>query len=195
MPSKENLLPYDGVMNYQNQWLNSNESRYLFEKLLEKTSWQSDELIIFGKKHITKRQIAFYADPHITYRYSQISKEPKPWTPALLELKSLVEATSGCKFNSCLLNLYHEGSEGMSWHSDNEKELGALPNIASVSLGAERKFSWKHKVSKERFSMILKAGSLLLMKGEMQKHWLHSLPKSKKIHQPRINLSFRYIHS
>jgi alkylated DNA repair dioxygenase AlkB len=192
---EENLLPYDGVLHYKHDLIASKESGDLFQNLLAETPWESDEIVLFGKRHVTKRKVAFYAEQEIIYNYSKVSKHPLAWTPELLKLKKLVEQSSGETFNSCLLNLYHDGEEGMSWHSDNEKELGPRPVIASISLGAERKFSWKHKVSKERFSLVLNAGSLLLMQGEMQKHWLHALPKTKKIKDARINLSFRLIQA
>jgi alkylated DNA repair dioxygenase AlkB len=113
----------------------------------------------------------------------------------LLELKKIAEEITGATFNSCLLNLYHNGNEGMAWHSDDEKSLGKNTAIASFSFGAERKFSLKHKKSKEAVSIILENGSLLLMKGTTQDNWLHCLPKAKKINAPRINLTFRTIIS
>ena len=117
------------------------------------------------------------------------------WTPELLSLKEIIELKTGEKFNSCLLNLYHNGNEGMGWHSDNEKELGEHPVIASLSLGAARKFLLKHNQTKQKIAIILESGSLLLMKGETQEKWIHSLPKTKIIQKPRINLTFRFIHS
>lgn len=190
----ENLLSRHGELNYLDGLLSLEESSSLFEDLLSNTPWKSDELFLFGKKYITKRKVALYGNEGLQYKYSKISKIALAWTPSLLKLKNQVEQITETRFNSCLLNLYHDGSEGMSWHSDNEKELGENPVIASVSLGAERKFSWKHKISKEHRAMVLKTGSLLIMKGEMQKYWVHSLPKTKKVLTPRINLSFRYIY-
>lgn len=108
-----------------------------------------------------------------------------------MQLKAIVEELTGQKHNSCLLNLYHTGDEGMAWHSDDEKSLGKNTSIASLSFGAERKFALKHRVSKDPVSLILENGSLLVMKGATQTNWLHSLPKSKKITEPRINLTFR----
>ncbi|MDQ6667858.1 MAG: alpha-ketoglutarate-dependent dioxygenase AlkB, partial [Thermoproteota archaeon] len=99
----------------------------------------------------------------------------------------------GTKFNSCLLNLYHNGDEGIAWHSDDEKPLGENSIIASLSFGAERKFSFKHKQTKQTISVVLEHGSLLIMKDATQTNWVHSLPKSKKITRPRINLTFRTI--
>src|SRR5690606_37562401 len=153
--------------------------------------WKNDEVKIFGKHHITKRKIAWYGDSDYEYSYSNTAKRALPWTKQLLEIKSVIEKITNISYNSCLLNLYHSGDEGVSWHSDNEKALGPEPAIASVSLGAERKFVLKHKATKESVSIQLESGSLLLMKGLTQAHWLHSLPKTKKVPDMRINLTFR----
>ena len=123
----------------------------------------------------------------------KIKRTALPWTDELLEIKRIVENQEPVEFNSCLLNFYHDGDDGMSWHSDNEKELEKNGVIASVSLGAERKFSFKHKRNKEKIDLILGNGSLLVMKEQIQTHWMHQLPKSKKISEPRINLTFRTI--
>jgi alkylated DNA repair dioxygenase AlkB len=128
------------------------------------------------------------------YTYSSTTKRALAWTTELSELKQIIEGYAGTKFNSCLLNLYHNGNEGMGWHSDDEKPLGKNNTIASLSFGAERKFSFKHKQTKQTVSVVLEHGSLLVMKGATQSNWLHSLPKSKNITQPRINLTFRTIH-
>lgn len=149
--------------------------------------------MIFGKRIVTKRKTAWYAAEEYEYTYSKITRKARLWTPELVELKELIEEVTGREFNSCLLNLYHSGEEGMSWHSDAEAELGKEPAIASLSLGAERKFLLKHKRTKEKISLPLQNGSLLLMAGQTQKNWLHSLPKTKKVQAPRINLTFRKI--
>src|SRR5690606_2955978 len=141
--------------------------------------------------HITKRKIAWYGDQEYSYSYSNTSRNALPWTPDLLQLKSIIEKITQSTYNSCLLNLYHNGDEGVSWHSDNEKALGEEPAIASISLAADRKFVLKHKSTKETIPILLESGSLLLMKGKTQTNWLHSLPKSKKIDSMRINLTFR----
>lgn len=193
--AEQNLLPRDGQMNFIAEFLSPSKSQMYFNELLIKTPWQSDVVQIFGKEHVTSRKIAFYGDPNTSYSYAHKTKTPLSWTPLLLEIKAKVEAYCHTSFNSCLLNLYHNGEEGMSWHSDNEKELGKNPAIASLSLGAERKFAWKHKVRKDRYDKILPAGSLIFMHGAMQDHWLHSIPKTKKVSQPRINLSFRQIQT
>ena len=149
--------------------------------------------MIFGKKIITKRKVAWYGDIPFPYTYSNTTKTALPWTKELLELKALVEKESGETYNSCLLNLYHDGSEGMAWHSDAELDLKKNGAIGSLSMGAVRKFAFKHKKTKESISQVLQHGSLLVMKGETQTHWLHRLPPTKVIFTPRINLTFRTI--
>jgi alkylated DNA repair dioxygenase AlkB len=149
---------------------------------------------MFGKEIITKRKVAFYSDPSIAYTYSSRTKIGLPWKETLITLKNMVESITKEKYNACLLNLYHNGEEAMGWHCDNEKEIVANSSIASLSIGASRKFSFKHKVTKETISIQLENGSLLEMKGVIQQHWWHSLPKSKKINESRINLTFRQMH-
>lgn len=188
-----NLIPYDGDVIYFVKILEKDRADFYFERLMETIDWKQDEVIIFGKRIITRRKTGWYGEKEYEYTYSKITRKAKLWTPELKELKNLVEEKTGLEFNSCLLNLYHSGEEGMSWHSDAEAELGKDPAIASLSLGADRKFVLKHKISKEKASVELEHGSLLLMKGETQKHWLHSLPKTKKVKDPRINLTFRKI--
>ena len=125
------------------------------------------------------------------YTYSNTTKQALPWTEELSDLRQIVEQIAGTKFNSCLLNLYHSGNEGMGWHSDDEESIQPNSTIASLSLGAERKFSFKHKQTKQTTSLVLEHGSFLIMKDATQTYWLHSLPKSKNISGPRINLTFR----
>jgi alkylated DNA repair dioxygenase AlkB len=151
------------------------------------------QVINFGKNITTKRKVAWYGDSVYLYTYSNTTKRASAWTKDLFELKQIVEKYAETKFNSCLLNLYHNGNEGMGWHSDDEKPLGKNNTIASLSFGAERKFSFKHKQTKQTVSLVLEHGSLLIMKGATQSNWLHSLPKSKNMTQPRINLTFRSI--
>jgi len=161
--------------------------------LLESIEWKNDEAIIYGKHITTKRKVAWYGDREFSYTYSNTKKLALPWTNELMSLKQLAEKISGDTFNSCLLNLYHNGEEGMAWHSDDEKSLKLNTSIASLSFGAERKFSLKHKVSKDTVTQVLENGSLLVMKGTTQTNWLHSLPKTKKVNGPRVNLTFRTI--
>ena len=188
-----NLLPYDGTVNYYGPIVSSQEAKYYFDQLINNIEWKNDEVFIFGKHIITQRKVAWYADAGLSYTYSKVTKAGLAWTDELLKLKELTEKLTGETFNSCLLNLYHHGEEGMGWHSDDEKELGKNMAIASLSFGADRKFSFKHKENKQTLSIHLENGSLLLMKDETQQKWLHSLPKTKKTTEPRINLTFRTI--
>lgn len=187
----ENLLSTDGIVNYYGKILEQEQAQYYLDRLLNSIDWKNDEAIIFGRHIVTKRKVAWYADTGFEYTYSNKTKMALPWTKELLELKKLVDEKTGTAFNSCLLNLYHNGDEGMAWHSDDEKTLAIDSPIASVSFGAERKFMFRHKQTKQTLSVMLENGSLLVMKGSTQTNWRHSLPKSKKIIQPRVNLTFR----
>ncbi|WP_291963257.1 alpha-ketoglutarate-dependent dioxygenase AlkB family protein [Maribacter sp.] len=190
---KKNLLPRDGTVHYFGKILNEEDAIHYLNVLLNKIEWKNDEAIIFGKKIITKRKVAWYGEKPFQYTYSKTTKQALPWTTDLLELKSKVEQESGETFNSCLLNLYHDGSEGMAWHSDGEKDLKKNGAIASVSFGSERKFAFKHKETKEKVELVLEHGSLLIMKDATQTHWLHRLPPTTKSKTPRVNLTFRTI--
>src|ERR671931_2858425 len=189
------ILNKDGIVNYYGKILSSEEADQYFDLLMRNILWEKDEVIIFGKHIATKREVAWYGDSEYLYTYSNTTKHALAWTKELSELKQIVEELAGIKFNSCLLNLYHNGNEGMGGHSDDEKPLGKNNTIASLSFGAERKFSFKHKQTKQTISVVLEHGSLLIMKGATQRNWIHSLPKSEKIMQPRINLTFRVINN
>ena len=188
-----NLLPKDGMVNYYGKVLESKEADQYFDLLMQNILWENDEVIIFGKHINTKRKTAWYGDSDYSYSYSNTTKQALAWTKELSHLKQIVEEVAETKFNSCLLNLYHNGNEGMGWHSDDEKSLGKNNTIASLSFGAERNFSFKHKHTKQIVSFVLEHGSLLIMKDTTQTNWLHSLPKSKSVTRPRINLTFRTI--
>ncbi|MBV9989072.1 MAG: alpha-ketoglutarate-dependent dioxygenase AlkB [Chitinophagaceae bacterium] len=186
-----NLLPYEGIVNYYGPVMSMQDAQHYFDALLKAIEWRNDEAVIFGRHLITKRKAAWYGDADYSYTYSKVTKHALPWTPELAELKALVERTTGEIFNSCLLNLYHTGEEGMAWHSDDELMLEKNGAIASLSLGAARKFSFRHKKTKQTVSLVLDPGSLLVMKGSTQTHWHHRLPPTKRVHEPRINLTFR----
>lgn len=188
-----NLLDRDGIVNYYGKIMTSFDANRYFELLLNNILWENDKTIVFGKAIVTKRKVAWYGDSDYSYTYSNSTKQALAWTKELLGLKQMIENVTGSNFNSCLLNLYHNGDEGIAWHSDDEESLGRNNNIASLSLGAERKFLFKHKLTKQIVSILLEHGSLLIMTGSTQTNWLHSLPKSKRILQPRINLTFRSI--
>jgi alkylated DNA repair dioxygenase AlkB len=188
-----NILPFDGITYYYGLVLDKNQCDLYYQKLIKTIQFKNDEAIIFGKKIITKRKVAWYGASEFSYTYSKITKTAYIFTKELLELKEIVEKESGETYNSCLLNLYHSGDEGMGYHSDGEKMLKKNGAIASLSLGAARKFSFKHKESKQRVNVILENGSLLVMKKGTQTNWLHRLPPTKKVNSPRINLTFRTI--
>jgi alkylated DNA repair dioxygenase AlkB len=189
----KNWLPQDGTVNYYGKLLNKKDADFYLNSLLETIEWRNDEAVIFGKKIITKRKVAWYGLKPFEYTYSNTTKYALPWTKELLELKTLIEIETGETFNSCLLNLYHNGEEGMAWHSDGETDLKKDGAIGSLSFGAERKFAFKHKLSNDKVEMILEHGSLLVMKDTTQTHWLHRLPPTKKATTPRVNLTFRTI--
>lgn len=190
---EKNLLPNDGVVNYFGKVFSEKEALHYFETLLNVIEWKNDEVLMFGKKIITKRKVAWYGEREFEYTYSKITRKAHLFTSELFHIKKTIEANTGETFNSCLLNLYHSGEEGMGWHSDAEKDLKENGAIASVSFGADRKFTFKHKESKKTITLQLENGSLLLMKGSTQSHWLHRLPPTKKVLAPRINLTFRTI--
>ena len=189
----KNWLPKDGTVNYYGKIFDPEEANRFLEKLLNAIEWRNDEANIFGKKIITKRKVAWYGDKSFEYTYSNTTKYALPWTKELLELKTVVEKETGERFNSCLLNLYHNGDEGMAWHSDGETDLKKDGAIGSLSFGAERKFAFKHKQTSEKVELILEHGSLLVMKDTTQTFWLHRLPPTKRVTKPRVNLTFRTI--
>lgn len=193
VPANKNRLPGNGAVYYYGKILLRIEADKYLDILLQTIEWKNDVVIIYGKRIETKRKVAWYADRPFVYTYSNTTKLALPWTQELLELKKIVEQHSGETYNSCLLNLYHKGNEGMAWHSDAEKDLKKNGAIGSLSLGASRKFSFKHKETKEKVSLILEHGSLLVMKDNTQTNWLHRLPPTKLVSLPRVNLTFRTI--
>tara|TARA_X000001036_G_scaffold237862_1_gene221903 strand:+ start:7306 stop:7929 length:624 start_codon:yes stop_codon:yes gene_type:complete len=193
--SQQNRLPYDGCVHYYGPIIGPQVATSYYDILMSQIDWKNDEAIIFGKRIITKRKVAWYGDSSYPYTYSKVTKHALLWTPTLKAIKALAEEKAKVKFNSCLLNLYHTGSEGMAWHSDGEKELVKHGVIASMSFGAERKFAFKHIRTKETVSILLQSGSLLIMQDQTQDHWQHRLPLTKKVTMPRINLTFRQMRT
>lgn len=186
-----NHLPQDGEVYYYGPIMSLADADHYFEALWQEIAWQHDQAMIFGKLIQTQRKVAWYADHPYEYTYSKRTKTALPWTPSLLALKALVQQRCQQQFNACLLNLYHSGEEGMAWHSDAERDLKKYAPIASLSLGAERKFSFKHKRTGHKLDLRLAHGSLLIMQGQTQSHWLHRLAPSKRVSTSRINLTFR----
>jgi alkylated DNA repair dioxygenase AlkB len=187
--------PSPEQLQYHPLLFDSQEQSLLMNALQEEIPWKQEHIKLFGKTHPTPRLTAWHGDEHCVYKYSSVVNQPFPWTPSLLTIKTRIESLSnGATFNCVLLNFYRDGSDKMGWHSDDEKELGPNPSIASVSFGATRRFDFKHKnEAHNKFSIHLESGSLLLMQGDMQHHWQHQIPAQKRIQEPRINLTFRYI--
>lgn len=185
------ILPCDGDTQYYGIIYNNHKSQQYLDYFLEQIPWKQDEAFIYGKHYVTARKVAWYGDENYAYKYSGKTRIALSWTNELLTIKAKVEQLTGARYNSCLLNLYEDGSQGMAWHHDDEKGLGQNSNIASLSFGAERRFDLRHKISREKTSINLEHGSLLVMAGKTQACWQHQLPKTTRVKQPRVNLTFR----
>ena len=190
---KQQIIDQDGYAYLIDDFIVPQQAADVFNTLLDKVAWQQEHYVIYGKSVAAPRLVAWYGDPQARYAYSGIAHEPLPWLPVLWELKNRVEFAAQHQFNCVLCNLYRHGQDSMGWHADKEPELGRNPFIASLSLGETRLFKFRHTKTKETVDVILKPGCLLLMGGELQYHWRHSLPKTAKVHQARINLTFRKI--
>lgn len=193
----DNLLPYDGIVNDLGQIIA--EPQPLYQQLLSELPWQADKVTLFGKTHITTRQIVWMGENDSMYYYSGHRRQAIPWSEPVFHVKRLIEdrlAQIGIviEFNSCLLNYYPTGEDGMGYHADDEPELGPQPVIASLSLGAQRKFVLKHKTSKTKVELPLSAGQLIVMHGTTQQHWKHTITKTKMVKQGRISLTFRRMY-
>ena len=190
----EVILSDDGEVLFYRNFFNSVESDELFSKLYSEIKWRQDTIQIFGQSILLPRLTAWYGDKGKTYTYSGIEQHPESWTPTLLNIKARVEEIAEVRFNSVLLNLYRNGKDSVSWHSDDEPELGQNPIIGSVSFGGTRRFCFRHKrIRNHKIEIELPQGSFLLMRGETQHHWLHQIPKTSKSVGDRINLTFRII--
>ncbi len=188
------VLP-DADVDFFEQFYSPDRAQELFHLLSNELQWQQESLQIYGKWHRVPRLSALYGASNVQYTYSGIAHTALPWTSALLEIKNDLEQATQAKFNSVLANFYRNGQDSNGWHADNEPELGSQPIIASVSLGAARDFHFKHRrLAQHKYTQELSSGSLLVMGGAMQAHWLHQLPKRLRVQDPRINLTFRYIH-
>lgn len=194
MFEKEKIHLPDAEIVYYPQFLRAEQSNFLFNSFYKQIAWQQDEIKMFGKVLPVPRLQAFYADDGLTYSYSGIHLKTNSWIEELVQLKDQIAAKTNYTFNSVLLNLYRTGKDSNGWHADDEKELGVNPVIASVSLGASRNFHFKNKNDKtQKHKMELVNGSLLIMAGATQHHWLHQISKTAKQVGPRINLTFRSI--
>ena len=182
----------NGLLYWHPQFLNLQQSEQYFQQLKSELNWQQEHITLFGKSVLQPRLQTWLGDA--VYTYSGLTMHPQPWTSAILDLKTQCEQQAQTRFNSVLGNLYRDGEDYMGWHQDNERELGHQPVIASLSFGATRQFVFKHKTTKEKIAFQLTPGSLLIMAGETQQYWQHALPKTKRVNEPRINLTFRYIN-
>ena len=185
----------DGDVRFIADFLTRPQSDAYFAELLNLVDWSQHIIRIRGREVASPRLSAWYGDPDAHYSYSGLSLEPRPWLPVILELKTRIEAACNEAFNGVLLNLYRDGADSIGWHSDDEPELGERPVIASLSLGATRRFRLRHRRRKELepVAIDLESGSLLIMEGDTQRFWKHQVPKSKRVTEPRVNLTFRNI--
>ena len=187
------LLPYDGSAVLHEQFLDGDVARRAFDELHSDNAWETHDIVVFGKRHREPRLSTWHADDGREYEYSGLLRTPLPMTPLLCELRERCESVTGATFNSVLVNLYRDGNDGVGWHADNEAVNGREPTIASISLGATRRFDLRHRESKETVKVDLHAGSLLVMSGLSQHCWVHQVAKTKHVVGPRINLTFRRV--
>lgn len=187
------LLPYDGSA-VLHQWVLGDQSwEEVMARLIDDIPWEAHTIKMFGKEYPQPRLVAWYGDPGSEYSYSGLKMNVRPWIPPILELKSIAEAHSGVVFNSVLVNLYRDGNDKVGWHRDNEPELGGTPTIASMSLGAPRRFKFRHLSTGEQVEAVLNPGSLVVMSGLSQTCWEHEVPRQAAVKDPRINLTFRQV--
>lgn len=192
-PATNAILPFDGSAVLHASFIEAPTADDLMARLLDEVPWMSHDLILFGRKVTEPRLSAWVADEGVSYAYSGVERPPQPWTPTLTELRRLCQSSLGVRFNSVLANLYRSGDDAMGWHADDEPELGNEPVIASLSFGAERRFDFRHRFTGETCSVVLPHGSLLVMAGRTQSHWVHRVARSKRVTGPRINLTFRFV--
>lgn len=189
-----NLLPKEGEVFYHPSFLTKEEADFYFKAIQDYTDWRQDSINFGGKKQMIPRLQAWYGDPAKTFTYSGITLTPEPWKKELLELGEKLKQKLNIDFSSVLVNLYRHGDDSVAWHADDEAELGINPVIASISLGATRTFKLRHKVEKTlKRDIKLEHGSLVVMQGETQHKWIHSVPKEPDEKNPRINLTYRVI--
>jgi alkylated DNA repair dioxygenase AlkB len=184
----------DAIFEYYPNFFTQEKADELYKLLLENTPWQQDIITVYGKNHLQPRLTALYGNEGKPYKYSNIIMHPNPWNATLIYMKELVEEKANHNFTTVLLNQYRNEKDSNGWHADNERELGRDPIIASISLGEERNFQLKHNTKKEvKQNLVLKHGSLILMKEGSQTHYKHQIPKVSKPKNTRINLTFRTI--
>lgn len=188
-------ISQEAQISYDPGFLSQAEAQTLFQTLYQQLPWQGGSIKLFGKEVLQPRLIVWMADPGIVIRYSGIEMAPSPWHPAVQAIRERVESYCARRFNGVLVNLYRDGQDSMGWHADDERELGPNPYIASLSLGAIRKFQVRHKSRKDvpTLSLELEPGSLLIMSGDTQEAYKHQVPKTRQAVGPRINLTFRHM--
>ncbi len=191
----ENILPHDGEVFYHSDVFSESEREDILDKLIREIDWEKEKLVMFGRKIVMSRKVAWFSDDDISYSYSGTTRKVHCNIKLIQDLRQKACELTGEEYNSCLANLYHDGSESMGWHADDEKGIVRGSSIASLSFGAVRKFAFKHRQTKETISLQLGDGSLLDMRGEVQQHWVHQLPKTKRVNEVRVNLTFRKIRS
>jgi alkylated DNA repair dioxygenase AlkB len=189
----EKTILRDGWIIYVPNFYAKEIADQLFNLFYQSINWQQGEIKLFGKKYLTPRLEAFYAEENKSYGYSGQRLITSSFTKELKQIKDIIELKLSIQLNSVLINLYRDGNDSNGWHADDEPELGKNPIIASLSLGASRRFDLKHSTTKEKLSLELEPGSLLVMGGELQHYWKHQVAKTKKVNDPRINLTFRYL--
>jgi len=187
------LLPYDGSAILYPWVLGDRSPELLLNRLLDEVPWEAHTITMFGREHPQPRLVAWFGDPGSEYSYSGLKMNVRPWIEPVSELRQIAQERAEVVFNSVLVNLYRDGSDKVSWHSDNEPELGSMPTIASMSLGAPRRFKFRHLTTGEQVETILSPGSLVVMSGLSQACWEHEVPKQAAVRQPRINLTFRQV--
>lgn len=187
------VLARDGLVTYEPDFLTADEADGILACLRAEIPWSQDAMTIFGRKVAFPRLTAWYGDPDALYTYSGLRNEPRPWTPLLAALRERLVARTGIAFNSVLLNFYRDGADAMGWHADDERELGRQPTIASLSVGGERPFQLRHRRDGETVALLLAHGSLLVMSGATQHAWVHRVPRQRRVHAPRINLTYRRV--
>jgi alkylated DNA repair dioxygenase AlkB len=190
--SQNNILPYDGEAYHFKRVFTETDIK--MKKILSEVKWRDDKITMFGKTYPQARKVAFHGDSDITYIYSRIEMHAAPWSKELEKLNEFLMSEYGLDFNSALVNYYRNGKDHMSWHRDDEPELGSKPVIASVNMGATRDFFFRHNEG-EKVALKLEDGDLLIMKGDTQDLWKHALPKRLRVTEPRLNITFRKIFS
>ena len=192
--AEEQVLPYDGEARLFSDVWSPDDCHQAETALTDTLAWEKLTVEVFNRRVPQPRLTCWYGDAGKNYSYSGVSLIALPWTPLLVDIRKTCEEVSGAQFNSVLANLYRSGADSISWHSDNEPELGPQPTIASVTFGATRRFDMRHRETKEVVHINLRSGSILVMSGLTQARWQHQIAKTKKPIGPRINLTFRTIH-